>query len=190
MELPFELDWTPPRLTRWNPFRNPLFWLEAVAVCVAFAVLALTHPWAPPSDVPPAVLAVSSVPAGATVSVDGRERGHTPLDVRLAPGSHEVSLQQAGDVDMTYRLALASDARTPLHAVLWRQEPTVTPLRSPLPGAQVVNATFLSDGRVSLTLGLPSGDERQLWLLGANQIPRSIGPPDAEGTIASTPDGK
>src|SRR5207245_2862687 len=77
-----------------------------------------------------------------------------------------------------------------LHVVLWKEVPAVTPLRSALPGAQVVDASFLSDGRVSLRLGLPSGDERQMWLLDVNQVPRSIGPPYAEGAIASTADGK
>jgi hypothetical protein len=50
----------------------------------------------PRSD--PARLAVQSEPAGASVTVDGRSAGETPLSVELSAGSHEVALAAPGHV--------------------------------------------------------------------------------------------
>jgi len=41
------------------------------------------------------VLAIESQPAGATVLIDGRERGATPIELRLPPGPHVVELRTA-----------------------------------------------------------------------------------------------
>ncbi|MDF1564495.1 MAG: protein kinase [Deltaproteobacteria bacterium] len=52
-------------------------------------------------------LAVSSQPGGATVKVDGVERGQTPLTVEdLAPGAHELVLALAGHDDHTQEVVL------------------------------------------------------------------------------------
>ncbi|MGC9360043.1 MAG: DUF5107 domain-containing protein [Anaerolineae bacterium] len=53
-------------------------------------------PTPPPSVVAPARVAVLSEPAGAVVSVAGQLRGETPLELELAPGTHEISLSRDG----------------------------------------------------------------------------------------------
>jgi len=54
-------------------------------------------------------LLLSSEPAGAAVTVDGRWRGETPLDVYLAPGrSHAVQVSHVGYAPETLELELAA----------------------------------------------------------------------------------
>jgi formylglycine-generating enzyme required for sulfatase activity len=55
------------------------------------------------------ILTLSSVPPGATVTVDGEYRGQTPLEVSMAPGrQYEVNLSKLGYEPQTLELALAS----------------------------------------------------------------------------------
>lgn len=183
MQLPFTITVHRPRPDAW------LLGVLAVTFGVSALALVWTHPWIARDPTPVADMTISSVPAAALVTVDGQDRGRTPLELALAPGPHRITVQRIGYVPMTYALSLAVDAPRRLRAVLWRQHPTVEPLQSPLPGAQILAAGFLADGRVTLTLGLPSGDERQFWVLDQEGIPRRIGPPDAYGAIASTGSG-
>jgi len=72
---------------------------------------------------PDARLAVSSTPAGADVTVAGRYRGRTPLDVTLPPGlEYEVAVQRAGYEAVTRRVDLrtapAARLAVTLNAVL------------------------------------------------------------------------
>jgi formylglycine-generating enzyme required for sulfatase activity len=68
---------------------------------VAVALVALpTPPPGPPPPPAPAVLVVRSEPTGASVQVDGVNRGETPLELRLEPGpSHRVRVTKAGHDD-------------------------------------------------------------------------------------------
>lgn len=183
MQLPFTITIHRPRPVAW------LLGVLAVTLGVSAFALVWTHPWTARDPAPVADMTISSVPAAALVTVDGQYRGRTPLELALAPGPHRLMVQRIGYVPMTYALSLAVGVPSRLDAVLWRQHPTVEPLQSPLPGARILAAGFLADGRVTLTLGLPPGDERQLWVLDQDGIPRRIGPPDAHGAIASTESG-
>jgi len=49
-----------------------------------------------PTTAAPARVAVLSDPAGASVWVAGQRRGETPLDLELAPGTHDISLSRDG----------------------------------------------------------------------------------------------
>jgi len=71
------------------------------------------HSKAPPPVKPtPAVgrVALNSRPEGATVFIDGRVRGVTPLELELAAGSHDVVFRTAGG-DRPLALAVESGAR-------------------------------------------------------------------------------
>ncbi|MEX1362053.1 MAG: PEGA domain-containing protein [Nannocystaceae bacterium] len=52
----------------------------------------------------PAVLAVISVPSGATIVVDGEEIGKAPLEHELAPGPHRAQARKRGYVDQSRSL--------------------------------------------------------------------------------------
>jgi hypothetical protein len=136
------------------------------------------------------VLQVTSTPAGATVDVDGEGRGRAPAGLSLAPGPHRVTLRLERYADATYRLDLEAGRAATLAAELWPLAPQVQVLRPAFPGSTIADAGFLPDGRLALTVALPPGDERQLWLTDGRGNLRRLGPPDAHGSVAAAPDGE
>jgi len=136
-----------------------------------------------------AELQVSSVPIGASIEVDGRAYGRTPATIRLPAGERRVTLRLDSHADTTYRIQARRNETTTLDAELWLQTPRIQRLRPTLPGATIADARFLADGRVTFMLALP-GDERQLWLLGADDLPHRLGPSEGRGALAASPDGQ
>jgi len=63
-------------------------------------------------------------------------------------------------------------------------------LRPPFPGASIVGADFLRDGRLALSVALPPGDEHQLWLVDGDGGMRRFGPSSARGSLAVSPEGE
>lgn len=142
------------------------------------------------AEVVAATLQVSSVPDSVTVTVDGRVRGRTPTKLQLPPGEHQVTVRDEHSIEATYRVRLEAGQSAHVAAKLWLRSPRVQRLRPPFPGASIVGADFLSDGRVALAVALPPGDERQLWLVDADGGMRRLGPPFAHGSLAPSPDGE
>ena len=65
------------------------------------------------------LLSVASQPAGAAVSVDGRYRGQTPLDLRLPPGkTYRVAVSRSGFETATRRVAVRGDRDVALNIEL------------------------------------------------------------------------
>jgi hypothetical protein len=77
-------------------------WIAAAIVLVALtsggtlAVGRIMSPAVAPESL--GTLSVQTNPAGATVVIDGQQRGMSPLDVQLKPGRHVVELVTDGDV--------------------------------------------------------------------------------------------
>jgi hypothetical protein len=132
-----------------------------------------------------ATVHVVSSPAGATVEVDGRSRGHTPLVLRVPPGEHRVALRAAGFAPLDATVHLSDSQSLDVQRELWLASPTVDLLRSPLPGAPVSGVDFLQDGRLVYTVQLPGG-QQQLWVseTTASQS-RPLTPVAAERLVAS-----
>jgi hypothetical protein len=112
---------------------------------------------------------IESSPSDAAVRVDGKWRGKTPLEISLAPGQHGLSLEHAHALDDEQPLHVA-DAGASVHVGLWRRKPEVVPLRPVYPGASLVDARFLDDGKVALlvdtsTRSGATGASRELWQL-------------------------
>src|SRR5919199_3936337 len=108
-------------------------------------------------------------PSRAQVSIDGARVGWTPLDVRLSPGQHALSVQHPDALDQDQTLAIAESGAN-VSITLWRRRPDVVPLRPVYPGASLVDARFLDDGQVALLISLPAqpgstGTTRELWRL-------------------------
>jgi dipeptidyl aminopeptidase/acylaminoacyl peptidase len=109
--------------------------------------------------------------------------------IPVPAGERRVSLRLAAHADATYRVQARRNETAILDAELWLQTPHVQRLRPTFPGATIADARFLADGRVTFLLALP-GDERQLWLLDADGLPRRLGPPEGRGALAASPDGR
>jgi hypothetical protein len=77
-------------------------WIAAAIVLVALtsgatlAVGRIMSPAAAPESL--GTLSVQTNPAGATVVIDGQQRGMTPINLQLKPGRHVVELVTDGDV--------------------------------------------------------------------------------------------
>ncbi len=190
MHIPIDIaiEW-PTR----DDLRSPKFWFVVALALAGIAAVAFLVRVALPSptraEIASASLAITSAPPGATILIAGRERGRTPATLALPPGEHRVTLRLAGRADTTYAVRLAADQTTTLAGILWQGTPEAQRIRPPLPGATIAAAHFLADGRVALAVALPSGDERQLWLIGGDGNARRVGPPLAQVAIAATPDG-
>ncbi len=192
MQLPFTVVVEPPSLDELRRLARR-WWIWAIAagfIVLGVVVLLLNSR---PSDDRTLLdnrgpLHVTSDPAGAEVVIDGNKVGRTPVDVTLPPGEHRVIIHYQGYAEATYLPTLTNEP-SDLHADLWLRTPQVDRLRPIFPGASIVGAGFLIDGRVVLTVALPPGDERQLWLLGKDGEVERLGPPQARGSIAVSPQG-
>lgn len=192
MRPPFNVVFEPPTRAELRvAIRDPRPWVLALAVGlltgVAIAILLARR--VPPTVSVDAALRVSSEPVGATILVDGRERGRAPATLALSPGSHRVTLRLARHADVSYEVDLAPDRPATLDGLLWPQTPAVQRLRPPLPGATIADARFLGDGRLALILSLPGREERQLWLVERGGDARLAGPPGARLALAIAHDG-
>jgi TonB family protein len=79
-----------------------------------------------------------SVPAGATVFVDGRRVGTTPLDgLRLPPGPHDVSLTLDGHDRWSGSIDVVAGRRSRLEKELVPTEPAAPPTPEPVDTARV-----------------------------------------------------
>ncbi|MFN8473891.1 MAG: PEGA domain-containing protein [Anaerolineae bacterium] len=156
----------------------------AAASIVAFMFLRVGR------DTPNAALTMTSDPSMALVEVDGRKRGETPLTLALADRDHEIVLHHAGYADSVYNVTPTAGVTTTLHADLWLRSPRLQRLRPALPGAAIVHADFLVDGRIALILSLPPSDERQIWIVSGTRSVDRIGPPNVHGSIAVSPNAQ
>ena len=116
---------------------------------------------------PPGDVTITSEPPDAQVVVDGKVRGRTPLTLRLPGGERRLILRRAGYADLPTVARVGADRPVAVVGILWHAEPTLRQIRPPLPGSAIAGARFLADGRVALTVSLPPGQERQLWVLDA-----------------------
>lgn len=102
---PVELTGTPPagRGRRLEHVALVLFALVAIAEGAYIWTMRQAGTGVPAGA---GILTIESQPAGATVLIDGRERGATPFELRLPPGPHVVELRsgdQARVVPLTIR---------------------------------------------------------------------------------------
>jgi hypothetical protein len=80
-------------------------WLAGLAVLVVAAILFAAWRWRstppvpaekPAAAIPTGTLSIESTPTGATVVINGEDRGSTPLTLTLAAGTYSVGLRAAG----------------------------------------------------------------------------------------------
>jgi hypothetical protein len=169
-----------------------LWWLWpllAGACAGAFFVVRGLRPAGPPPPPVTGLLQVDSRPPGASVELEGHPAGTTPIRLDLRPGTYHLRLVATGYLSASQQAAVTAGGFTSVQATLWPAEPRISQLMPPLPGATLAGAGFLQDGRVTLTVAVPPGDERQLWLIGPDGEQRHIGPALARGSAAVSADG-
>ncbi|MCK5797510.1 MAG: PEGA domain-containing protein, partial [Deltaproteobacteria bacterium] len=100
-------------------------------------------------------LRVDSVPAGATVSVDGAKvKGLTPTNLGITPGSHKITLRHAGFKDYEKTVAVAPGVDASFKAVL---RGGLLTMRTTPAGASVMAGTVVL-GKTPLTrVAVPMG---------------------------------
>ncbi len=101
------------------------------------------------------LVSITSQPSGAGVTVGGKYRGSTPLEIELEPGrSHQIRIFKAGFEAVERRLAIASGAEESLGLRLTQLTGTVDVVSKP------AGATVLVDGKARgtspVTLELPA----------------------------------
>ena len=99
-------------------------------------------------------LELVSQPAGASVTLDGRRRGSTPLVTAVAPGVHTLVLQQPDALDEQRQISVTGNATIDIS--MWLHTPTSTLLKPAYPGATIGGAAFLDDGRLALQMAVPA----------------------------------
>jgi TonB family protein len=101
----------------------------------------------PPS---PAVADISSLPAGAAVTIDGKSAGVTPLaDITMRPGSRKIEIRKDGFDPYTTTLRVGAGKKARLHAELIAE---VKATASPTPKVDTVDLNHVyeeSDGGVT-----------------------------------------
>ena len=176
-QLPFVIVVEPPtRAEVVRLLRRPALWLLLLIVGgLVGASLYLSHARREFNQANAAHLNVASVPAGAHITVDGKDAGWTPALVAVPPGSRTIRLQRAGYGDAAYQLSQTSGSTAELQAKMWRSTPDLVPLRPALPGTKITNAQVLASGQIAITVAFPSG-LKQVWLVdGEGRAQRGAG---------------
>jgi len=114
-------------------------------------------------------LELTSQPDEATVILDGHSRGQTPISVLVKRGEHTLVLRHPDAIDEQRTISVSSDLN--MRVGMWLRRPTAVQLRPAYPGASIADAAFLADGRLALSLAVPSqagsaagGILREPWL--------------------------
>jgi formylglycine-generating enzyme required for sulfatase activity len=101
----------------------------------------------------PGRLSVTSEPAGAVVSIDGRFRGETPLKLELPAGSaHAVKVTKVGHDDAEARVTLARGEERTLELRLDAQLGEVQVVAEPIDAEVVVDGALRGRGSQTLRL--------------------------------------
>jgi hypothetical protein len=95
---------------------------EAQQVPVPAGTAMNSQPQQPPLQQPEqGVVTITSNPDGADVTVDGGFVGNAPATLKLKPGTHNISVQQAGYAPWSRDLTVMEGASTKLNATLSKQ---------------------------------------------------------------------
>lgn len=125
-------------------------------------------------------IAVSSVPSGASVFLDGEKKGTSPVTLKgVTGGAHTVKLTLTGYSDYNGALAVVAGETIPLKAELIKSIPNSTKgavsITSNPPGARVsLNDLYRGTTPLTLTSLEPGDYQILLTLTGYNALPGTI----------------
>jgi hypothetical protein len=169
VDIPYTVVFEPPTLPELAVWcRRRGVWIAGLLAIVALGAAAIGAGAGranATTETPSARLAVRSRPSGASVVLDGRGVGRTPLAVQTESGPHHVEFRTADTVDASYAVTIGSEMSSSLDAVLWRRQPVVSRLRPALPGATLTDVRLLADGQVALSIGVSATRQLEAWRL-------------------------
>jgi hypothetical protein len=108
------------------------------------------NPAVPATSVAPAEgdLAISSVPAGATVDIDGRPSGRTPLSLdSVKPGAYKITVSKSGYASETRRIEVGAGSHASLDVKLTPSQGFLTVTSTPQGANILING--VDTGKVS-----------------------------------------
>src|SRR5215208_2893340 len=168
VELPFTIVFEPPSQDELqDALRMRAVWLAGILLALAIGtVVVVAHGERADAtvDSPLATLEVTSRPSGASVWLDGRELGRTPVQLHAPVGAHSVLLQSSDALPAQYAVDL-TETGAAVNALLLRRQPSVTRVRSTLPGANLADVRLLASGELALSLAIPTTQRLQAWRL-------------------------
>ena len=148
-ESQLDLLATQPQPAAVRPPRRVLPWIAGASVVVAGAVIAIAalHRTAPtpPSTptptltaIPAGTLEVRTIPTGATVTLDGRDGGVTPIEMTVTPGRHRLHVALAGYVGVDADQDVGDHERTSATLTLVPAPEPVVPVPVPVAVPKIV----------------------------------------------------
>jgi PEGA domain len=111
---------------------------------------------------PTGILVAASNPDGAKIFVDGKLSGATNTNISLAPGTYDVEIKKDGFTSWKRRLTIKGELVVKVEALLFPQNPTLSPVTS-----LGVTAAFVSPSGDKIIIVSESGDPEEdgLYLL-------------------------
>src|SRR4051794_14316033 len=109
MSLPFQVEFEPPgRADLRAAVRSWWVWAALGLIVAAACAVVVVHAQRRAAlRAAGATLLISSSPSGATVQIDGRAVGATPMQIPVEPGGHQVGLLREGFAASTQRIDVA-----------------------------------------------------------------------------------
>ncbi len=149
--------------------------VAAIAIVATGGFLARRYFTPPPVVVTNGTLAVITNPAGATISVDGEARGTTPVTLTLSAGTHQITLQGAGDArTLPVTIAAGTEATQYIELPAARSTGGQLQVRTDPPGAQVT-VDGVARGASPLTVSdLTPGDHAVLLTSSAGSSRQTV----------------
>ncbi len=155
--MPFSADPTPRPTPKPTPTPKP----QATPTPQPAAA---GSPWGGTAAVLEGTLEVTTTPAGAAVTVDGRSRGNTPARVTLGPGQYEVRVVLADHFPQTRVISVAAGETAKANFKLESDKPKPPPAAAVSGSLNVITATpaelwidGVSRGRTPTTVTLTEG---------------------------------
>ncbi len=135
----------------------------AVATAILFAALPVTAgagSVTEPAPAPAASLSVTTNPDGATVYVDGKARGATPVEIAVAPGEHRVRIEKDGYLENSRQVSVAAGEASPLRVALTpspyqvEEPPRPQPTPKPSGGGKGKKIAIIGLGAAAVGVGV------------------------------------
>jgi hypothetical protein len=131
-------------------FSLSLSLMIASILCTVPAGAALINPQINPGDLI-GTLSVTTIPAGADVSIDGVFSGRTPLSRGLAIGTHTLLLKSTGYHDHTQQVVINSGSTTNINVRMIAVIPTGTLVLDSVPPSASIFVDSVAKGTTPLT---------------------------------------